>query len=102
MFEKALTFVPNDYKIEVEILIRRINSVLGKYLRGQIFLVFFVSAVLFILLQYFRSKFALILAVFSGFAEIVPIIGPIVAVAVAALVAFLVVQLILVYRQYNS
>jgi predicted PurR-regulated permease PerM len=38
-----LTFVPKDYKIEVEILIRRINSVLGGYLRGQIFLVFFVS-----------------------------------------------------------
>jgi predicted PurR-regulated permease PerM len=88
MFEKALTFVPNDYKIEVEILIRRINLVLGKYLRGQVFLVFFVSAVLFILLTILGVKFSLILAVFTGFAEIVPIIGPIVAVVVAAAVAF--------------
>jgi len=88
MFEKALTFVPNDYKVEVEILIRRINSVLGKYLRGQVFLVFFVSLVLFILLSILGVKFALILAVFSGFAEIVPIIGPIVAAVVAATVAF--------------
>ena len=88
MFEKALTFVPNDYKVEVEILIRRINSVLGKYLRGQVFLVFFVSLVLFVLLSILGVKFALILAVFSGFAEIVPIIGPIAAAVIAAAVAF--------------
>ncbi|MCL4415686.1 MAG: AI-2E family transporter [Actinobacteria bacterium] len=34
-------------------------------------------------------KFALVLAVFSGFAEIIPIIGPITAGAVAALVVLL-------------
>jgi len=88
MFEKSMTFIPKDYKIEVEILIRRINTVLGKYLRGQVFLVFFVALVLFIFLTILGVKFALILAVFSGFAEIVPIIGPIVAAAVAAGVAF--------------
>jgi predicted PurR-regulated permease PerM len=88
MFEKLLNFVPNDYKIEVEILIRKINSVLGKYLRGQIFLVFFVSTVLFVFLTILGVKFSLILAVFTGFAEIVPIVGPLVAVTVAGLVAF--------------
>lgn len=89
MSDKALHLVPNDYKIEIEILLRRINSILGGYLRGQIFLVFFVSVVLFIFLTILGVKFSLILAVFSGFAEIVPIIGPIVAVTVAALVGFL-------------
>lgn len=88
MSDKALHLVPNDYKIEIEILLRRINSILGGYLRGQIFLVFFVSVVLFIFLAVLGVKFSLILAVFSGFAEIVPIIGPIVAVTVAALVGF--------------
>jgi predicted PurR-regulated permease PerM len=89
MSDKALNFVPNDYKIEVEILLRRINSVLGGYLRGQVFLVFFVALILFICLTILGVKFSLILAVFSGFAEIVPIIGPIVAVTVAALIGFL-------------
>jgi predicted PurR-regulated permease PerM len=89
MIERGLNFVPNDYKVEVEILLRRINSVLGGYLRGQIFLVFFVVLVLFICLTILGVKFALILAVFSGFAEIVPIIGPLVAVTVAALIGFL-------------
>jgi predicted PurR-regulated permease PerM len=89
MFDKILNFVPNDYKIEADILIRKINSVLGGYLRGQIFLIFFVSLALFISLTILGVKFALILAVFSGFAEIVPIIGPIVAASVAALAAFI-------------
>ncbi len=88
MYDKVLKFFPNNYKIEVEILVRRINSILGGYLRGQVFLVFFVSLILFVLLTALGVKFALILAVFSGFAEIVPIIGPIVAAAVAAVVAF--------------
>src|ERR1035437_9825059 len=89
MFDKMLNFVPNDYKIEVDILIRKINAVLGGYLRGQIFLIFFVSLVLFVCLTILGVKFALILAVFSGFAEIVPIIGPIVAASVAAIAAYI-------------
>ncbi|HYM65539.1 MAG TPA: AI-2E family transporter [Candidatus Sulfotelmatobacter sp.] len=88
MIDKILNFVPGDYRVEVDILTRKINSILGSYLRGQIFLVFFVSSVLFIILTILGVKFSFILAVFSGFAEIVPIIGPIVATAVAALVAF--------------
>jgi predicted PurR-regulated permease PerM len=89
MFDKMLNFVPNDYKVEVDILIRKINAVLGGYLRGQIFLIFFVAMALFVCLSILGVKFALILAVFSGFAEIVPIIGPIVAASVAAIAAFI-------------
>lgn len=87
--DKLLNFVPNQYKIEVEILLRRVNSVFGGYLRGQLFLVFFVSSILFITLSILGVKFALVLAVFSGFAEIVPFIGPIVAGGVAAFIVFL-------------
>jgi predicted PurR-regulated permease PerM len=89
MFDKMLNFVPNTFKVEVDILFRRINAVLGGYLRGQIFLIVFVSLVLFIALTVMGVKFALILAVFSGFAEIVPIIGPILAASVAALAAYI-------------
>ncbi len=88
MKEKFLTFMPSEYKFEVEILLRKINTALSSYLRGQIFLVLLVSTVLFISLSALGVKFALILAIFSGFAEIVPIIGPIVAASVAAIVAF--------------
>ncbi len=89
MVNRMLNFLPRHYRIEMEILLRKINSVLVGYLRGQIFLVFFVSSLLFILLTILGVRFSFILAVFSGFAEIVPIIGPIVATAIAAIVAFL-------------
>lgn len=89
MFDKLINLVPNKYKIEVDILLKKINSILGSYLRGQIFLVILVSLVLFIALTIIGVKFALILAIFSGFAEIVPIIGPIFATAVAAIVALM-------------
>lgn len=87
--DKILNFVPKKYRIDVEILIRKVNAVLSGYLRGQMFLVVFVSAVLFIGLTVMGVRFALVLAIFSGFAEIVPVIGPIVATAVAALVVLL-------------
>ncbi len=89
MRDKLLNFMPNEYKFEVEILLRKINAALGSYLRGQIFLVLLVSATLFIALSILGVKFALILAIFSGLAEIVPIIGPIVAASVAGIVAFI-------------
>lgn len=88
MRDKFLNLIPNEFKFDVEVLLRKINITLGSYLRGQIFLVLLVSATLFIALTVLGVKFSLILAIFSGFAEIVPIIGPIVAASVAAIVAF--------------
>lgn len=88
IMDKFLRMVPNDYKIEVEILIRKLNAVFGGYLRGQLFLILFVSAVLFVAMSVLGVRFALVLAIFSGLAEIVPFIGPIVAGAVASFVAF--------------
>ncbi len=89
MFDRLLNLVPNRYKIEVDILLKKINSILGSYLRGQIFLVILVSFILFISLTIIGVRYALILAIFSGFAEIVPIIGPILAATVAAVVAYM-------------
>lgn len=88
MFDKLLAFIPPSNRVEADILIRRMNGVLSGYLRGQIFLVLFVATLLFLCLSILGVKFALILAIFSGFAEIVPYIGPITATAVAVIVAY--------------
>lgn len=90
MFNKLLNLIPNSYRIDVEILFRKINSVLKAYLRGQVFLIFLVSLMIFIALSILKLKFALILAIFSGIVEIVPILGPIIAITVAAIVALIV------------
>ncbi len=86
LIDRSTTLFPVDYKEEVENLLKKINAVLGGYLRGQLFLVFLVSGVLFILLSILGVRFALIVGVFSGFAEVVPLFGPILATAVAAVV----------------
>jgi len=87
MFNKLLSLAPNAYRSDLDSLSLRVNNVLRGYLRGQVFMVFLVSLVLYIALSIVGVKFALILAIFSGFTEIVPIIGPIFAGAVGALIA---------------
>lgn len=86
MIDKMLAYVPSQYRIDVEIFIRKINSVLGGYLRGQMFLVFLMSLATFVSLSILGVRFSLLLAIFSGFAEIVPVIGPIVAGALSTVV----------------
>lgn len=86
IFDRIVKTTPKRYRIEVEILIRRINAVLGEYLRGQLLLVLIVSSMLFVALSILGVRFTLILAIFSGIAEIVPLIGPLVAGTIAALV----------------
>lgn len=89
MIDRLLALFPSNYRFELEILIRKTNAVLNGYLRGQIFMIFFVSLVLFVVLSVLGVRFALILAIFSGFAEIIPFIGPIIATAVAAASVYL-------------
>lgn len=86
--DRLLNQIPNPYKIEVEILLNKINAVLGGYLRGQIFMILLMSSVFYVILSAFNVKFALVIAIFSGIAEIVPFIGPIVATTVAGFTAY--------------
>lgn len=86
--DTLLNQIPNPYKIEIEILLNKINAVLSGYLRGQILMVLLMSTVFYIILSAFNVKFALVIAIFSGIAEIVPFIGPIVATTVAGLTSY--------------
>lgn len=87
--EKLLARAPSQYKVDIEILFRKINAILGGYLRGQIFLVFLMSALTYLALFILGIRFAFLLGLFSGFAEIIPVIGPITAGSVAVAVALL-------------
>lgn len=86
IINRILNFIPDTYRDDVEILVKKIDSVFKGYLRGQVLMVFLVSLMLYIALSIIGVRFALIVAIFSGFAEVVPIIGPITAAAVASLV----------------
>ncbi|HEX5417776.1 MAG TPA: AI-2E family transporter [Chloroflexota bacterium] len=65
-----------------------IHRTLARYFRRELVLIAFVSFVVFLGLQFiFHLRFALPLAVFTGFVEIIPFLGPVVAGTVAALIA---------------
>lgn len=87
--KKLQQMVSRSYVQELGELLQKIDSVFRNYLRGQLILVFVIAFILFIIFSILGVKSALILAVFSGFAEIVPLIGPVVAASVAALVVMI-------------
>jgi len=86
---RAVHLVPRKYKIEVEILLRKINAVLGGYLRGEMFLILIMAVAIYIPLTILGVRFALTIAIVSGFAEIIPVVGPITAGAIAVIVVLL-------------
>lgn len=81
-------FLPQKLRRQWEDIAGRINRVLGDYLRGQLFLIVIMSTLTYLGLLLIGVRYGLVLAIFTGFAEIIPLIGPVVAAAVAAVVAF--------------
>lgn len=81
MVERGLLLVPNENRVEITILLRRINSVLGGYLRGQLILILTMTIMLFVVLNLLGAKNALTIALFTGIFEIIPFLGPIITTA---------------------
>jgi predicted PurR-regulated permease PerM len=84
----VLRFVPPEHRGHVEAIAPRIHRVLGRYLGGQALLIGLMSAVTFVVLEFvFHLRFALPIAVATGFLEVIPVVGPIAAGAIACVVA---------------
>lgn len=81
-------FVPVDRWTEVRGVSDEIHRTLARFLRGEIFLVGLVSVVSFLGLEFvFHLRYALPLAVATGFLEIIPFLGPVFAATIAAALA---------------
>jgi predicted PurR-regulated permease PerM len=79
--------LPASQRNELIPLLAQVNAVLGRYVRGQMFLIAFMSTVTFIGLSILQVPFVLLLAIMTGVLEVIPIVGPITAGAIACLVA---------------
>lgn len=83
--------LPHRYHREVDRVAGQINATLGAYLRGQLLLVAIMSGVTYVALSVYQMPYAIVLALATGFLELIPIIGPwtagAIAVGVAALAA---------------
>lgn len=86
MFQQFLSIVPEKHRNDVKELLEKINQVLSGYLRGEVFLIILMGVVTYIALAIIGVRFAVSIAIFSGFAEIIPYVGPIVAATVAVAV----------------
>ncbi len=82
-----LRFVPDERQAQVKKVIAQIHAVLGKYLRGQLYLIVIMSVLSYIALRLFHVPYAFPIAIMTGLLEVVPFVGPIIATVIATLVA---------------
>ena len=87
MLRAVPNLFPRQYRPEIWQLMRRINRVLGKYVRGQLLLILIMSVTVFIVLTILRVKYSLILALMTGILEAVPVIGAVVSTTTVAIIA---------------
>ncbi len=85
-FIKQVT--PAKHQEYVTDLINRIQRKMGRWLVGQIALIFIVFGLYYLALTLLGVPFALALAIFGGLLEIIPYLGPIIAAIPAILLAF--------------
>jgi predicted PurR-regulated permease PerM len=87
--DRTIQLLPAEHVSRTTILMDRIHDVLGKWLRGQAFLIVLVSAVVYVALgPILHLPYALGIAILTGILEIIPLIGPLIATAIAATDAF--------------
>jgi predicted PurR-regulated permease PerM len=87
--DAALRFLSPATRERTIIVGGRIHQVLGRWLRGTLFLIAVVALAVYVILgPILHVPYALALGLLTGVLEIIPLIGPIVAAAIAAVVAF--------------
>lgn len=83
---RALT--PPKYHESLDELIAQIQHKIGLWLRGQVILSIIIFLASYIGLSILQVEYALILAIFAGLTEFIPILGPIIGSIPAIFVAF--------------
>jgi predicted PurR-regulated permease PerM len=84
----VLSLLPRERRRVVRDTWNLIDLKLGAYVRGTLLLVFFVASLLSLTFYLIGLPFWLLIALFAGFVEVVPVIGPLVAGALAVGVGF--------------
>lgn len=89
MTEHLYGLIPAPYRGEIRELGRSIDRVLGAYIRSQLLLIVIMAVLTYIPLSILGVQYALVLAIATGFLEIIPFVGPWTAAGSAMLVSLL-------------
>lgn len=81
-----LRFVPEERRSAVVDLSSRMNVMLSKYVSGQLILIVIMSTASYLILTFFGIKFALLIGIFCGVMEIIPVLGPLLGIGLATIV----------------
>lgn len=79
-----LRFIPADKRPTVVALSGQMDVMFRKYVYGQVFLICFMSILSGCILWFgFHLKYTLVIALLTGFLEIIPVLGPLLAIMIA-------------------
>lgn len=81
--------LPKSKRAKFIVLFRDIDNVFGKYIRGQIIIATFVGVFTTIALVLIKVKYAFVLGIFAGIANIIPYFGPFIGIVPTILFALL-------------
>lgn len=84
-----ILLLPKAKRMKFIVLLRDIDNVFGKYIRGQIIVGSFVGVFTTIALILIQVKYAFILGIFAGIANIIPYFGPFIGIVPTILFALL-------------
>ncbi len=87
MREIFLKALPRKYKIKANIILNRINKVIGRYIRTRILISILVGILSTIVLLVLKVDLAIMLGFTAGLFNMIPLLGPIIGAIPAALAA---------------
>lgn len=76
LMERIYALIPVPYRDEIRNLGQQIDNILSGYIRGTLLLIPIMSVLTYIALSLMGIRYALVLAIFSGVVEIIPLLGP--------------------------
>lgn len=87
-FKRAFKLLfPRTYNERIETTIWQMNLMLGKYVRGQLTLSLIMGTLVAVGLTALGIKYALLLGIIAGIAELIPMAGPVIGFIPAGLLA---------------
>lgn len=87
--QKLYLMIPKNYRQDIIRIAKDVDLVLGKFIRGQLIVAFFVGLATAIGLLILGIDFSLIIGIIAGIANVIPYFGPIMGIIPAVMFAFL-------------